>query len=64
MHLAEYLDKHDIRDREAALQIKVSPQTVNRWRHGKLLPSLRSMRRIAKWSEGAVSPNDWLEATQ
>ena len=60
MQLADWMEKHDLLDREFADEIGVRRATVSRFRSGALIPSFTLMIRIYEATDGAVAPNDFL----
>ena len=61
MKLSKYLELKGETGPEFARRIGVTPQAVRYWRRGERRPSATLMLRIARATEGAVTPNDLLE---
>lgn len=64
MRLADYLSDHKIKDATFAAQIGVTRQAVGRYKFGERKPEWAILQRIAKATEGNVTPNDFLDALE
>ena len=62
MQFMSYLEQQGLTKYKAAKQLEVNYVTLWRWTMGHGRPSARLMLRIAEWSHGAVTPNDWVLA--
>lgn len=61
MTLGEYLSEHQISDRAFADKIGVTRQALHRYRRHERQPRPDVLRRIREATDGAVTPNDFLE---
>jgi len=59
MELKQYLDNKNIKYEDAAQEIGVDQSTITHWINGRSIPRREYMRRIHKWSGGAVTANDF-----
>ena len=62
MHLSEYMADNGLTDAQVASAIGRSRSIVTRYRNRKLRPDWDAVIRIKEFTEGAVSPNDWVES--
>lgn len=60
MTLKEYLTQNGIKQRHIADQIGVTPARISQLINGLDRPNLPMMEAIARVTNGAVMPNDWL----
>jgi transcriptional regulator with XRE-family HTH domain len=60
MTLSDYLKLNGITEVEFAALIGRSQSAVNRIKLGRRQPDWETLRRIAKATQGAVTPNDFL----
>lgn len=60
MRLADYLADQQLKDATFAAQIGVSRQAVGRYKFGERRPDWDVLQRIAKATDGKVTPNDFL----
>jgi transcriptional regulator with XRE-family HTH domain len=58
MKLQNYLDLHEISQRQAAKQLKATRQYLNAICLGKANPGKRLVKKIRLWSDGAVKTTD------
>ena len=63
MKLSDYLQSNDISQADFARLIGETPQNVFRYKEGRI-PSRKSMRKIARVTEGAVTANDFYEIAE
>jgi transcriptional regulator with XRE-family HTH domain len=61
MRLASYLEEKGLDQIEAARALGCSKSYLSRLCNGLAEPSLRFARKVADWSAGAVSLDDWPE---
>lgn len=64
MRLTDFLEDYDGTDAEFAEAIGVSAQALSRYRLGKRRPEWDVLDRIRRVTEGAVTPNDFLDAVE
>lgn len=64
MHLSKYMADNGLSDEKVAAAIGKSRVSVTRYRNGKMRPNWETTERICEWSNGAVTPNDWLPQTE
>ena len=64
MRLEQYLSERRIKRIDFAARIGVSPQTITGWCDGTFWPSKKNVERVMDATEGAVTPNDFMEAAQ
>ena len=64
MRLADYLADQNIPDAKFAALIGVTRQAVGRYKFGERKPEWRVLQRIAKATDGNVTPNDFLDAPE
>lgn len=62
MRLAEFLTSQKMTPTAFARQLGVAHTTVLRWASGDVPPTMEWMERIARETEGAVMPNDFMRA--
>lgn len=62
MKLMAYLGEHAIPDSAFAEQIGVTRQTLWRYKSGERRPEWDVLERISRITDGAVTPNDFLDA--
>lgn len=60
MQLAYYLKKSGLSKYKAAKELGIQWTTIWRWTTGRSLPNPQMMQKVAEWSGGKVTPNDWL----
>ena len=60
MTLDEYLKGHAITEQQLAAATGCSQATINRVRNGKQRPSLDLLESVARATNGAVTPNDFI----
>jgi len=58
MNIADYLDASNRGDKEFATALRVSGETVRRWRYGLTLPRPQTIDRIEKLTKGVVTLAD------
>lgn len=63
MTLSEWLTKNQIADTAFADRIGVSRQALHRYKNGRR-PEWSVLERIVRETEGAVTPNDFIEIPQ
>jgi transcriptional regulator with XRE-family HTH domain len=61
MRIADYLDQNGLKQIDAARALGCSKSYLSRLCDGLAEPSLRFARKVADWSAGAVSLDDWPE---
>lgn len=61
MKLADYLTSKDLSDADFALAIECDRTTVSRLRRGITRPTWAQAERIRDATQGAVTPNDFLQ---
>lgn len=59
MRLKDYLSMNDIRLKQLAEEIDISPSYVSRLINGHLKPSRALAHLISYYTDGQVSPKDW-----
>ena len=59
--LAAWLTDAGWRQADLAREVGVHPASVNDWMAGRTTPGLESVVKIARITEGAVSPEMWFE---
>jgi transcriptional regulator with XRE-family HTH domain len=59
MTLTEWLTQTGRKPADFAREIKVAPSSISRWVDGTSMPSNDAMRLIAKFTQNAVTPNDF-----
>ena len=59
--LTEFLREKRLTDAGFAALIGVNQTTVTRWRRRRVTPSPSAMRKIARETNGAITPNDFIE---
>jgi DNA-binding transcriptional regulator YdaS (Cro superfamily) len=64
MKLADYLKENGIKRTEFAALVKVSPQTITGWCDGKFGISTRRAKEVFDKTNGAVTPNDFLDVEE
>ena len=64
MQLAVYMERYEISPAEAARDLNVSTSAVYLWLHAKRMPRPEVLKRIAVWSKGKVTANDFLLVAQ
>lgn len=62
LKLLDYRKLRKLSRRAAGAALGVNQITVWRWETGRTAPDAAAMRRIAKWSDGAVTANDMVGA--
>lgn len=62
MRLADYLDQNGIKRTAFAAKIGVSPATVTGWCEDAFWPGKENAKRIWRATDGAVTPNDFMDA--
>lgn len=60
MRLSEYMAQRQLTDEEVAAAIGRSRVSVSRYRRGLIRPEFAVAERIHEFTQGEVSPNDWL----
>lgn len=60
MKLQQYRELRQLTRQEAADELGVTKTAYWRWENGQSVPTADRLRQIAKWSEGAVTPNDFV----
>lgn len=60
MKLKTYRKQQGLSRAKVAEALGVTGVTVWRWETGRMFPSAPVMKRIAKWSGGQVTPNDFV----
>lgn len=61
MTLTQFLSSHGIADAAFAESIGVSRQALHRYKRGERRPEWDVLERIVRVTEGAVTPNDFIE---
>lgn len=61
MKLSEYLEGQEEKPAAFARRIQVSPVTVHRYLHKRVIPAAEEMARIVEATKGAVQPNDFYD---
>lgn len=61
MQLSDYMTKLALTDDQVADAIGRNRVSVSRLRRGVQQPSFETIKRINEFTDGQVSPNDWLE---
>lgn len=64
MKLDTYLNENDLTETDFGRRIGLSQSQVNRIRNDKSWPSKGIMERIASATNGAVTANDFVDATE
>lgn len=59
MKLKEYLNLANKDEKQAAIELNVTQPALNRWITGARKPCKKSLNDIYRWSNGAVTPNDF-----
>ena len=62
MKLREYLRLQKMKPEEFAKQLGVSKSAVAMWIRDERMPRREKLQDIAKFTKGAVTPNDFAEA--
>ncbi len=62
MNLSEYLSDHGLSPAKFAERIGVTDESIRRYAHGQRYPRPEIMRRIVATTDGAVGPEDFLDA--
>jgi transcriptional regulator with XRE-family HTH domain len=62
MHLADYMEAKGLTDDDVAKAIAVDRSTVSRLRRKETLPSWGTATKLRKFTRGAVTLNDFVEA--
>jgi transcriptional regulator with XRE-family HTH domain len=62
MKLAEFMHEKGLSDEALGAALDVSRVTISRLRREKAEPSFELLKRLATYSDGAVTPNDFLRA--
>ncbi|UNY40590.1 XRE family transcriptional regulator [Pararheinheimera phage vB_PsoM_KLER1-1] len=60
MKIADYIEEQRFKLFEVCEQLGVDHSTLWRWMNGKTPPSKENLTKIMKWSDGKVTPNDFL----
>ena len=63
MHLKDYIALTGKSLPDVGRELGVSAAAVSRWQNGKAIPEPHLMRKIMKWSNGNVMPNDFYPAS-
>ena len=63
MKLKTYRKQLGLSREKVAAALGVTGVTVWRWETGRMVPSPPVLKKIAKWSAGAVTPNDFMGVT-
>jgi transcriptional regulator with XRE-family HTH domain len=59
IHLSEYMASHKLSDADVAERIERSRETVSRIRRKKVRPDWETIERIKKFTDGAVTADDF-----
>lgn len=63
MKLKDYLEQNNVKPKDFAKQVKVTPEAVGMWLAGKRRPrSEDTLAKIAAATDGQVQPNDFYAA--
>lgn len=63
MKLAEYMDANELTQPELAKRLSVSQSAISQWLSGARFPKPEMLSRIRDLTDGAVTPNDFLPAS-
>lgn len=61
MKLRDYMAAHRLRDHDVAAAVGVNRAQINRLRREEAAPSFALARRLYEFTNGAVTPNDFLD---
>jgi len=61
MLISKYISKQQMTVAEAARDFGCGDQTMRHWVNRNRIPRPAQMNKIAQWSKGAVTPNDFFE---
>lgn len=61
MTLKQWMVKHDIRAETACRHIGCSIYAFRKWLTGERIPRPRMQAKIMKFTNGAVTANDWID---
>lgn len=61
MKLKKYREGRNIKQNQAAEELDVTKDVYNSWEYGVRIPRPENMKKIAEWSGGQVTANDFYE---
>jgi transcriptional regulator with XRE-family HTH domain len=60
MHLADYMEAHNLSDEEVAMGISRSRPTVSRIRRRQVRPDWKTIEAIKQYTKGASTADDYM----